>query len=106
VVSFLDIGNAYGKNNCSKLELALKNKGTEVLEKIESLKKCAKPAAKYRLKACIQRKQEGSKGFNCSSELIEIIESKKRKNCSMKFDKISFLFKQLEGLTKGYEVCL
>ena len=84
-----------------KTRIKLKNKGHQVLKKIDLLKKCAKPSVKYRLKACIQRKQEGSKGFDCPPELIETNKSKERENCSINFDKIKILLRQFEDLTTG-----
>jgi len=101
---FLTTSNIYGDNNCSRLILESKKKSDQVLKKIELLRKCAKPAVKYRLKACIQRKQEGSKGFECSDELIKKI--KQKENCGMKFVKIEALFKQLKFLILEQESCL
>ena len=106
ITKFFAMANAYGADNCVKLKLEFKKLSDQTIEKIESLKKCAKPAAKYRLKACVQRKEEGSKGLNCSRKLIEMIKNNERGNCVKKFDTIDTLFKKFQGSITNYESCL
>ena len=59
-----------------------------IFKNIKSLGTCIKPASKYRLKSCIKRKQEGSKGFNCLSELSRSLNSNKKAGCEVRFHEI------------------
>ena len=74
--------------------------------KINSLKTCIKPASKYRLKTCIKRKQEGSKGFNCLSEVTQALNFNKTIDCKVKLKNINRLLVHLVALEENHDFCL
>ena len=106
ITKFFAMANAYGADNCVKLKLEFKKLSYQTIEKIESLKKCTKPAAKYRLKACVQRKQEGSKDLNCSRKVTEMFKSNEGANCGKEFGTIDSLLKKFQSSFTNYESCL
>ena len=73
LLSVVVIKNVYATDKCSAPIVKLNKQTDIILNNINSLKSCIKPASKYRLKTCIKRKQEGSKGFNCLSEVTQAL---------------------------------
>tara|TARA_B100001123_G_C14987689_1_gene898254 strand:+ start:110 stop:505 length:396 start_codon:yes stop_codon:yes gene_type:complete len=100
------IQNVYAKNKCANLKVNFNNQFVTIFKNINSLKTCIKPASKYRLKSCIKRKQEGSKGFNCLPELTKALNSNPKKNCKSKFENINRLLLHLVTLDHEYDFCL
>ena len=100
------IKNVYATDKCSALIVKL-NKQTEIiLNNINSIKTCIKPASKYRLKTCIKRKQEGSKGFNCLSEVTQAFNFNKTIDCEVKLKNINRLLVHLVALEENHDFCL
>ena len=100
------IKNVYATDKCSAVIVKL-NKQTEIiLNNINSIKTCIKPASKYRLKTCIKRKQEGSKGFNCLSEVTQALNFNKTIDCKVKLKNINRLLVHLVALEENHDFCL
>jgi hypothetical protein len=85
------------KNFNNQIDIILKN--------IKSLENCIKPASKYRLKSCIKREQEGSKGFNYFPELSKLINSNKKTDCKVRFNDIKRSLQNLASLDEGNASC-
>ena len=100
------IEKVYAEDKCTILNVNFNNQINKILKNINSLKTCMKPASKYRLKSCVKRKQEGSKGFNCLSELASALNSNKKNACETKFKKIKLSLQNLGTLDEGHEFCL
>ena len=99
------IGNIYATDKCSTLKVYFKNQTDQILKNIDSLKTCIKPASKYRLKSCIKRKQEGSKGFNCLPELSRSLNSNKKAGCEVRFHEIKRSLHNLALLDENNTIC-
>ena len=97
------IKNIYAIDKCSTLKANFKNQTDKILKNINSLKTCIKPASKYRLKSCITRRQEGSKGFNCLPELTKTLNSNKKNDCEVRLNDIKRSLQQLVGLDGDHD---
>ena len=97
--------NGFSINNCSTAEINFNNQFYKIYKNINSLEKCIKPASKYRLKSCIKRKQEGSKGFNCLSELSRSLNSNKKAGCEVRFHEIKRSLHNLALLDENNTIC-
>ena len=100
------IKNVYAIDKCSALTLKLNKQTDIILNNINSFKICIKPASKYRLKTCIKRKREGSKGFNCLSEVTHALKFNKNIDCKVKLENINRLLVYLLALEKNHDFCL
>ena len=105
VLGILIFKNAFAIDNCSTAEINFNNQIYKIFKNIKSLDNCLKPASKYRLKSCIKRKQEGSKGVNCFPELSKALNSYKTKNCEMRFHNIKRSLKKLSSLEENHPTC-
>ena len=106
LLSVVAIKNVYATNKCSALIVKLNKQTDIILNNINSLKTCIKPASKYRLKTCIKRKQEGSKGFNCLSEVTHALNFNKNVDCKVKLNNINRLLVHLVTLEENHDFCL
>ena len=106
LLSVVAIKNVYATNKCSALIVKLNKQTDIILNNINSLKTCIKPASKYRLKTCIKRKQEGSKGFNCLSEVTQTLYFNKNIDCKVKLNNINRLLVHLVALEENHDFCL
>ena len=106
LLSVVVIKNVYATNKCSALIVKLNKQTDIILNNINSLKTCIKPASKYRLKTCIKRKQEGSKGFNCLSEVTQALNFNKNIDCKVKLKNINRLLVHLVALEENHDFCL
>jgi len=97
------IENIYAIDKCSTLNGNFKNQTGKILKNINSLKTCIKPASKYRLKSCIKRKQEGSKGINCLTELTKALNSNKKNGCEARLNDIKRSLQQLVSLYEDHD---
>ena len=97
--------NGFANNNCSTAEINFNNQFYKIYKNINSLEKCIKPASKYRLKSCIKRKQEGSKGVNCFPELSKALNSNKQKDCEVPFHNIKRSLQKLASLDANHPTC-
>ena len=105
MLGILIFKNAFAIDNCSTAEINFNNQFYKIYKNINSLEKCIKPASKYRLKSCIKRKQEGSKGINCFSELSKALISNKKKDCEARFHNIKRSLQKLASLDKNNPIC-
>ncbi len=99
------IENGYAIDKCKTLKVDFNNQIKNIFKNINLLKTCIKPASKYRLKSCIKRKQEGSKGFNCIPELTTALNFNKKNGCEFSFNKIKLLLQQLASLEEDNDFC-
>jgi hypothetical protein len=83
----------------------LNNQINIIFKNIKSLGTCIKPASKYRLKSCIKRKQEGSKGFNCLPELSRSLNSNKKAGYEVRFHEIKRSLHNLAILDENNTIC-
>ena len=97
------IENIYAIDKCSTLKVNFKHQTDKILKNINSSKSCIKPTSRYRLKSCIKRKQEGSKGFNCLPELTKTLSSNKKNDCEARLNDIKRSLQQLVGLYKNHD---
>ena len=97
--------NAFAVDNCSIAEINFNNQIYKIFKNIKSFDNCIKPASKYRLKTCIKRKQEGSKGVNCFPELSQALNSNKGKDCEVRFHKIKRSLQKLASLDENHSTC-
>ena len=97
--------NAFAIDNCSTVEKNFNKQIYQIFKNIKSSENCIKPASKYRLKSCIKRKQEGSKGFNCLSELSRSLNSNKKAGCEVRFHEIKRSLHNLALLDENNTIC-
>tara|TARA_Y100001960_G_scaffold128179_1_gene136486 strand:+ start:104 stop:442 length:339 start_codon:yes stop_codon:yes gene_type:complete len=102
---FLIVKDAYGIDKCARIQKTLNYQILQIFKKIKSLEDCIKPASRYRLKSCIKRKQEGSKGFNCFPELSKAFNSNKKKDCKIRLHKMERSLKNLASLEENNPIC-
>ena len=101
----LNIKSVFAIDKCTTVEKNFNNHIDIIFKNIKSLENCIKPASKYRLKSCIKRKQEGSKGFNCLPELSKSINSNKKMDCEVRFNDIKRSLQNLALLDEGNTIC-
>ena len=106
LLSVVVIKNVYATDKCSAPIVKLNKQTDIILNNINSLKTCIKPASKYRLKTCIKRKQEGSKGFNCLSEVTQALNFNINIDCKVKLNNINRLLVHLVALEENHDFCL
>ena len=105
LVGILKVKNIYAIDKCTTIEKNFNNQIDEIFRNIQLLETCIKPASKYRLKSCVKRKQEGSKGFNCFPELSKSLSSNNRKECDVGFRDIKRLLQNLASLDEDNAIC-
>ena len=105
LIGVLNVKNVYAIDKCTTVEKNFNNHIDIIFENIKSLNNCIKPASKYRLKSCIKRKQEGSKGFNCLPELSKSINSNKKMDCEVRFNDIKRSLQNLALLDEDNKIC-
>ena len=100
-----NIQSAFAADKCITIEKKLNNQIDIIFKNIKSLGNCIKPASKYRLKSCIKRKQEGSKGFNCLPELSRSLNSNKKAGCEVRFHEIKRSLHNFALLGESNTIC-
>ena len=100
-----NIQSAFAAGKCITIKKKLNNQIDIIFKNIKSLGNCIKPASKYRLKSCIKRKQEGSKGVNCFPELSKALNSNKKKDCEVPFHNIKRSLQKLASLDENNPTC-
>jgi len=101
----LAVNNLYAIDKCSTVNVNFNNQIKNIFKNIKSLKTCIKPTSKYQLKTCIKKKQEGSKGFNCFPELSRALNSNKKNDCEVRFQKIKSSMQYLVILDEYKDLC-
>ena len=100
-----NIQSAFAADKCITIKKKLNNHIDIIFKNIKSLGTCIKPASKYRLKSCVKRKQEGSKGVNCFPELSKAFNSNKKKDCKVRLHKMQRSLKNLASLEENNPIC-
>ena len=107
------------KSNCDVKKIKFHNHADQLIQEIEEVELCARPAAKYRdkvfsnlkyrsnrLKTCVQMVKQENLGFDCSREFRKTIKADGGENCVKQFDVMKNSFKAFETLFLGYQNCL
>ena len=105
LIGVLNVKNVYAIDKCTTVEKNFNNQIDKIFRNIKSLETCIKPASKYRLKSCVKRKQEGSKGFNCLPELSKSLNSNKKNDCKVRFHDIKRSLQNLALLDEDNKIC-
>ena len=105
LIGVLNVKNVYAIDKCTTVEKNFNNQIDKIFRNIKSLETCIKPASKYRLKSCVKRKQEGSKGFNCLPELSKSLNSNKKNDCDVRFHDIKRSLQNLALLDEDNKIC-
>jgi len=105
LIGVLNVKNVYAIDKCTTVEKNFNNQIDKIFRNIKSLETCIKPASKYRLKSCVKRKQEGSKGFNCLPELSKSLNSNKKNDCEVRFHDIKRSLQNLALLDEDNKIC-
>ena len=105
LIGVLNDKNVYAIDKCTTVEKNFNNQIDKIFRNIKSLETCIKPASKYRLKFCVKRKQEGSKGFNCLPELSKSLNSNKKNDCEVRFHDIKRSLQNLALLDEDNKIC-
>ena len=101
----LNIKSVFAIDKCTTVEKNFNKQIDKIFRNIKSLETCIKPASKYRLKSCVKRKQEGSKGFNCLPELSKSLNSNKKNDCEVRFHDIKRSLQNLALLDEDNKIC-
>ena len=105
LIGVLNVKNVDAIDKCTTVEKNFNNQIDKIFRNIKSLETCIKPASKYRLKSCVKRKQEGSKGFNCLPELSKSLNSNKKNDCEVRFHDIKRSLQTLALLDEDNKIC-
>ncbi len=97
--------NVYAKDKCTTVQKNFDSQVDKIFKNIKPLETCIKPVSKYRLKSCIKRKQEGSKGFNCLPELSKAFNSNKKNGCEVRLHDIKRSLQRLSLLEEDIAIC-
>jgi hypothetical protein len=107
------------KRNCDGLINKYHNLTDQLIQEIETVEFCARPAASFRdkvfsnlkyranrLKTCIQMVKQGELGFDCSREFKKTVKADGGENCINKFEVMKNSFMSFEALFHDYQTCL
>ena len=107
------------KNDCEEIKIQFYGQADRLIQEIEAVEICARPAAgfrdkvfsnlKYRanrLKTCVQMVKKGNLGFDCSREFRKTMKADGGENCTKKFDLMKKSFKKFETLFSNYQSCI
>jgi len=107
------------KENCEGLIVKYHKHTDQLIQEIESVEFCARPAASFRdkvfsnlkyranrLKTCVQMVKQGELGFDCSREFKKTVKADGGEKCVNKFDVMKKSFKGFETLLQAYQTCL
>ena len=106
-------------SSCDDKKNKFNNHADKLIEEIEEVEFCARPAPKFRdkvfsnlkyrsnrLKTCVQMVKQENLGFDCSREFRKTIKADGGENCATQFDVMKKSFKTFEILFSGYQDCL
>ena len=107
------------KNICGDIKIKFNDHTDQLIQEIDDVELCARPAAKYRdkvfsnlkyranrLKTCVQMAKQGKSGFDCSRELKKTVKANGGENCFEKLEVMKKSFKNFETLFSDYQRCL
>tara|TARA_Y100001960_G_scaffold11025_1_gene10484 strand:- start:261 stop:671 length:411 start_codon:yes stop_codon:yes gene_type:complete len=117
---FLFYSSAWGmKNSCEVKKFKFHSHADQLIQEIEKVELCARPAPKFRdkvfsnlkyrsnrLKTCVQMVKQENLGFDCSREFRKTVKADGGENCVTKFNVMKNSFKTFETLFSGYQNCL
>ena len=104
---------------CDDIKIKFNNHADQLIQKIDDVELCARPAAEYRdkvfsnlkyranrLKTCVQMLKQEELGFDCSREFKKTVKANGGENCFKKLEIMKKIFKNFESLFLGYQSCL
>ena len=104
---------------CDDIKIKFNNHADQLIQKIDDVELCARPAAEYRdkvfsnlkyranrLKTCVQMVKQGELGFDCSREFKKTVKANGGENCFKKLEIMKKNFKNFDTLFLGYQSCL
>ena len=104
---------------CDEIKIKFNNHADQLIQEIDEVELCARPAAEYRdkvfsnlkyranrLKTCVQMAKQGKSGFDCSREFKKTVKANGGENCFEKLEVMKKSFKNFETLFLGYQSCL
>ena len=104
---------------CDDIKIKFNNHADQLIQEIDDVELCARPAAEYRdkvfsnlkyranrLKTCVQMVKQGELGFDCSREFKKTVKANGGENCFKKLEVMKKSFKNFETLFSGYQSCL
>ena len=107
------------KSSCDVQKIKFNNYADQLIQEIEEVEFCARPAPKFRdkvfsnlkyrsnrLKTCVQMVKQENLGFDCSREFRKTIKADGGENCMTQFDVMKKSFKTFEILFSSYQDCL
>ena len=117
---FLLFSPAWAINRgCEEFKIKFYNYSDQVIQKIEAVEICARPAAQFRdkvfsnlkyranrLKTCVKMVKHGELGFDCSREFRKTVKADGGENCIKKFKVMEKSFKIFQALFHEYQSCL
>ena len=107
------------ESSCHGKKITFHNHADQLIQEIEEVEFCARPAPKFRdkvfsnlkyrsnrLKTCVQMVKQENLGFDCSREFRKTVKADGGENCVTKFNVMKNSFKTFETLFSGYQNCL
>ena len=104
---------------CDDIKIKFNNHADQLIQEIDDVELCARPAAEYRdkvfsnlkyranrLKTCVQMIKQGEVGCDCSREFKKTVKANGGENCFKKLEVMKKSFKNFETLFSGYQSCL
>ena len=105
--------------SCEELKIKFHNHSAQVIQKIEAVEFCARPAAQFRgkvfsnlkyranrLRTCVKMVKHGELGFDCSREFRKTVKADGGENCAEQLEVMGDSFKNFEALFQEYQTCL
>ena len=107
------------KINCKEFEIKYYGQADRLMQEIEVVELCARPAEgfrdkvfsnlKYRanrLNTCVQMVKQGKLGFDCSREFRKTMKADGGENCAKELERMRKSFKKFETLFSRFKPCL
>jgi len=107
------------QNICGDIKIKFNDHTKQLIQEIDAVELCARPAAEYRdkvfsnlkyranrLKTCVKMVKQGKLGFDCSREFKKTVKANGGENCFGKLKVMKKSFKNFETLFSDYQSCL
>ena len=107
------------ESSCDVKKIKFQNYADQLIQEIEEVEFCARPAPKFRdkvfsnlkyrsnrLKTCVKMVKQNNLGFDCSREFRKTIKADGGENCVTQFNVMKNSFKTFETLFSGYQNCI
>ena len=119
ILTFIFTFDAWAtKNDCEEIKIIFYSQADRLIQEIEEVELCAKPAEgfrdkvfsnlKYRanrLKTCVQMVKQGKLGFDCSREFRKTMKADGGESCTSEFGFMKKSFKNFETIFSNYRHC-